>query len=560
MNLTKINPKIWWTLLILFTWYFIFSKIASTDLWWHMACGRYFFENGSYPANDFFSYTPVVAISSNSATWLGDIVLYLIYCVGGDIGMHLFRFIAIMMPVLLMLKFTKWKYNSWTLLAAVVIVVGTIQIHHVRNSIFALFFIPLILLVWSETDKERLCLLAYPGIFKIWSMMHGYCIVGIVVLGLIFIGEILDRSTTKSYLALFFCIIIMSYSMMNDDYSVPAKNVIENVKETIVETSAVKNTYPNDLFRIFMKGGDTDYVSEYQSPFDVAYTLPVRTLFLFAFCYLFYLSTLRIKDISFASFIPSICVLYLSFGYLRTTPFAFLVTMPFMAAGISKVFKNENKRLFLAPMIICLCFLATTHYYYKTNNFYVLTRILPSEPGFGKSNIHDSVIPDYVLENYPDDIYNSFNTGAYLLWSWYGKKRVFIDGRTVNYDPDFYNDYRYNYGEKYIDEYDLKRGVFSLIMDQKEIKHFLVKGWVPVVFDTSMVIMEKCGSIIPEFTGNIEKLDKIPKLHKIKIGEFVIQMINSMSNQGHGESSATFCENEKQLLDKLSIKIEVKRS
>ncbi len=69
---------------------FGFYKIGLDDHWWHLANGKAFFETGSFPTTDIFSFThygkPV-----NNWEWLWDYGTYLIWQKFGAIGIIIFR-------------------------------------------------------------------------------------------------------------------------------------------------------------------------------------------------------------------------------------------------------------------------------------------------------------------------------------------------------------------------------------------------------------------------------------------------------------------------------------
>ena len=51
------------------------TQIRDNDVWWHIASGRYVFQEGSFPATDIFSYT-ASDYPLNNMEWLFGIVLY----------------------------------------------------------------------------------------------------------------------------------------------------------------------------------------------------------------------------------------------------------------------------------------------------------------------------------------------------------------------------------------------------------------------------------------------------------------------------------------------------
>jgi hypothetical protein len=48
---------VWWAAVLLTCWSFGFTTMQGSDLWWHMAGGRWVLEHGSLHLSDPFSYT-----------------------------------------------------------------------------------------------------------------------------------------------------------------------------------------------------------------------------------------------------------------------------------------------------------------------------------------------------------------------------------------------------------------------------------------------------------------------------------------------------------------------
>ncbi|WP_321491601.1 hypothetical protein [uncultured Desulfobacter sp.] len=188
---------LFWTLLLALTWYCLISKIVSLDLWWHLACGRFYVENGCYPPTGTFTFSPVNPFTSNAKTWLGDIVLYLIHFAGGDLGLQFFRAILTLLPVWVLVQLAGKKYNLWLLFLSVLTISGTLQMQLLRNSMYGLLFLPVIVwLWWHIRQKDHLrtywLVFLFAPIMGVWSIMHGYALVGTYIVLLIFAGEMLD--------------------------------------------------------------------------------------------------------------------------------------------------------------------------------------------------------------------------------------------------------------------------------------------------------------------------------------------------------------------------------
>ncbi len=234
---SHMSPWLFWGLFFLFAGYYLVVKIGSVDLWWHLACGRYFFENGSYPVPGTFTFSPVVASTGNAKTWLGDLFLYTIHAfAGNEIGLQLFRIIAIVIPVVVFVRLSGKQYNTWTLLGGQILVWGTMQQHFVRNSIFAMIFLPLMVLIWHMANRDRRfkLLFVFPLIFLFWTHMHGYALVGLVILILFFIGDIIDQVMGKversnRFALVFLIVLIGSWGIVSMNWSLNPVSIMRNL-------------------------------------------------------------------------------------------------------------------------------------------------------------------------------------------------------------------------------------------------------------------------------------------------------------------------------------------
>jgi len=393
--------------------YLLLTKIEANDLWWHLACGRYFFEHGSYPPPGTFSFSPASQSTANSQTWLGDVVLYGIHhFFGGEIGLQVFGIIVSCIPVWVFTRFTTNRYNTWILLGSLIIVMGTYQQNLLRNSIFAMVFLPLMVWLWHIAIKERnfKWLLFYPAILLLWSHMHGYVIVGVCILSLFFVGEVIDQSIKKENRNIRFLLVLMivtgcSWGIVQVNWNINPIGILRNIQTALLQDSTPKELslktiaekpensqtdklidetsasphriihFVQALFRPFLKGGDAEIVNEYVSPFEAYAILPVKTLFMFSFCYLIYLFLGLYYDrggLRGSYVLPSLGSLFLGLGYVRTVAFPFLIALPLMAAHLPAVLKcfREDKNSFVTfirdgmPWIGLILFIALIFSFY----------------------------------------------------------------------------------------------------------------------------------------------------------------------------------------------------
>lgn len=616
-------PWVFWGLFLMTTGYYLISKIYGDDLWWHIACGRFFLENGFYPPTDTFTFSPVRPVSPNIKTWLGDLFLFGVYKVGGgEIGLHIFQMIAIIVPVKVMLVLSGNRYNGLTLLTAVLIVIGTMQQQILKNSIFTLIFLPLIILLWflvKEKKKEYL-LIGAPIIIGLWTYMHGYALVGMGILSFIFLGELFDQLMQKErrrpvFLAFFFIVVIASAAIVKTNLNFQPYTIVKEVVRTLFGPSydpapmpsSVTTTAADDskdkiqgdpslvleesgppsfkesfklLFRGFMKGGDAEYIEEFKSPFDGTSMLFVKALFILCVVYGCYLVATAVyfkHTIRLSYVFPSLASLYLGLGYLRTTGFPFQVALPFMVAGIAHFTSppeaNANSRikgmvsgggglplLNMAACFICLFLMVIQPFYLYQKQFNRVTGLVTVQPGIGRSDETRSSIPRFALERFPNEnLFNSYNVGGSLIWSWYGMKKVFIDSRSIDYAKEFYDDYTMNYGLKYIEKMGLKHGIFSIVNDFEWYDMYMSQNWNVTFFDASMTLIERRTEEgydqfygkVPRFIGDSADIESLTYVSRVAFGRFLDNTLKYMLHFGRLKDTFDFYEHIKPMLEAL---------
>lgn len=646
-KMNKLPPWLFAALFFLSAGYLLLTKIESADLWWHLACGRYFFENGSYPPTGTFTFSPVKPFpGSNALTWLGDLALFFIYQFsGGETGLQVLRVVAVCVPVWVFVRLSQNRTNTWTLLGALFIVMGTYQQNLLRNSIFALFFLPLMVLLWHTAVQHRnfRWLLPYPFILLAWTHMHGYALVGLWILALFFLGEVVDQGIRKEsrnfrFLAILFAVLVCSWAIVNVNWHVNPLKILYNIQADILQKDMDKKTafekkdqkpksaphlsplsdnwitsrfntgkeYAKHLFRPFLKGGDADYVLEYVSPFDAYGILPAKTLFIFSFLYMGYLLCgffFDRKGLKASYILPSLASIFLGLGYVRTLAFPFLIALPLMAAHlpglvaalnsnkppfvrwmryitpwfaiityfiVSLIFFTSSLRhfqnfftgpVFMAlsliclaillltavyraqmyfrfssfllaflPLIFCVQFAWASHYHFKEKKFYQLTQIFTREPGIGRNSKFRDAMPDYVLNKYPkENLFNAYGIGGFLLWKWYGQKKVFIDSRSIAYPKNFYEDYKINNGQTYLDRMDIDKAMSPITNGEKTNQTFMSKNWALICFDINAALWQRPSPgdltstfrVLPIFIGKPGDLDLLPVFELNALGNFI---------------------------------------
>lgn len=311
---SKFTNLAFWLTFASFAWFYAFGSLNTYDLWWHLAHGRYFFENGSFPSIGTFTDAPVVheyqGFIENVA--IGDLLLYLLYFVGGLFGLQALKAIAILGCVIVFMQACQWKKNIWTLSGLVLMSVGVNQLLIVKNAIFSLLCVLFMSFFWMKFIKSKMSfwyLYALIPFFGLWANLHGAVMLGVFIYLLFILGYIIEsvlnpeKNQWNKVLHLIL-VFMISYFWVNQSWSL---NIVERVVGVFKTKTVQHKSQPvkeieekkdvlgkiKNSFRVLFNDSSQDqyFVSEYHSPFDNMQSSAAWATFILFLVYLYYLHT-----------------------------------------------------------------------------------------------------------------------------------------------------------------------------------------------------------------------------------------------------------------------------
>jgi tetratricopeptide (TPR) repeat protein len=262
----------------------------------------------------------------------------------------------------------------------------------------------------------------------------------------------------------------------------------------------------------------------------------------------------------------------LSLESFSSKPSSFSVAIlfcPLLVAGLlflrcKDFFKRATQGFALGLSIYSLlCFAPFIHYEnntYRKGDFHSVSGFLDTEPGLGKSNKFFDGMADYVLEKLPENktIYNTYNMGGYLQWKWYGKRKVFIDGRSIIFDNDFYQAYTKNNAQAYIKKHDFEHAIINMLVDKDRLKVLLQQGWTPIAFDPGMTVLQRSEQkiqdnfgILPAYQEGERPIPDMENLDRQALGNFFMETLNHMMFFGRIKDGKAFMENSMEIIEQL---------
>jgi len=194
-----------WPLIVLAGFLFFVSLVPlpPNDFWWHLKIGEIIYTEKMIPSTNMFAWTLSADAPFTYGAWLGELLIYLFYKVGGLELVTLMRNLLAGITFWLV-AYESWrKSGSWRLSALAVVLACGMTINNLptRPQIWSWvpFMIYLIILgKYVDRQINPRWLLVLPGLMIFWVNAHGAFILGGVMIGIFFVGEVLRRLITPT--------------------------------------------------------------------------------------------------------------------------------------------------------------------------------------------------------------------------------------------------------------------------------------------------------------------------------------------------------------------------
>ncbi len=474
-------------LLLLVTLALRFAEpVKDSDLFFHLKYAEYMVENQTLiPDHSIYSWTP----ARNDAiycTWMGSLFLYGLFKLGGLPLLFAMRYV-LLATALSLLWWTAFKLKqgrkttTWLILTVCLLALmpGTF----LKPELFSLLFFVLMTVVyfsvkagiWKKQPGRAFFLL--PALFLLWVNTHGVFVFGLVTLCLMACGEAintwrkvstaLDKRTLHYFLiATFLSVAACLITPYGLDYLLHIAERFSQGDDALKTVAAYLTIFDP---RLRLTHSDQFWI-----------IMSASTVGLFGYYWL------RYRSMDWSLLILNGFLCWLAAQFHRTSFF----WPPFWALSMIYVlhkieWPRWNKIKFVVQFCLVLGFLFLSgRAVYEAAYRPFATRYL----GFGIGYFNPVQASDFVKKQRPGSrMYNSYNTGGYLLWDLYPGQKVFFDAR---YFPfiDWYNEYYgFNDGdtpiEKFHSRYPFDFAVVDYISSQSPIIKFLVSDkWKPVFY------------------------------------------------------------------------------
>ncbi len=194
----KLRVEHLWLVVILaaFGFYVSLVPLVPNDFWWHLKAGEIIATTGRIPTTNLFAWTLAPEHPYVYGAWLAELLFYGLYRLGGLAWPTVARTVLALAAFALVAFEARRRSASWRIAALVLVPLCLMTLNNllVRTQNWAwLPFVGfwLVLTRYREGQLGARSLLLLPLLLVFWVNVHGSWILGPVLLGLTFIGELL---------------------------------------------------------------------------------------------------------------------------------------------------------------------------------------------------------------------------------------------------------------------------------------------------------------------------------------------------------------------------------
>jgi hypothetical protein len=222
------------------------TPVEEYDFFWHLASGRWIWENGALPTQDPFSYTSGEPDGRDAfilrGYWLAQLIYYFLWSLAGPTGIVLLRVGILTATAHFIYRSLRDRglAPSWSVLAVAPF------LFDIRLRLFIgdrpqqwtfLFVAMLFHLLETLRRRERLRVdirtVGLPLLMIVWANLHGGFVLGNVIIALYCIGLVLDTvrsgqrvSAVMPFLGL--CVVAGISSLLNPSHAAAALTILDN--------------------------------------------------------------------------------------------------------------------------------------------------------------------------------------------------------------------------------------------------------------------------------------------------------------------------------------------
>lgn len=453
----RLNVYAGWIALVVLFGLVIFTanvEVKDVDLWLHIATGRYIVETLSIPDHDILSFT----INNRpwiDHEWLFQVAVHYVYSMFGADGLINMCVVAVGLTfvLLLMIGYSERRMGLTILLLNIILLNYMMRIMLRPDMFSLLFFIFFIHTLAVQIDRRSSLFILFI-LQVLWVNTHGFFIFGPILVLLVILAEWskrhlklpyewakVGRYTDEEYRRLFIAFFLVLAACLVNPYHINGVLYPLGVLSSISGESKIFFEHIQELGKPI----------EWNTLFSMDQYPPYRWMIILSAGSFI----LNFRRMDIGMFILWLIFLLFSLNALRNMTFFsvvsyFVILINMQHVDWKEIFSinllNKKKlrqagalvfKIFMIVWMINIGLALTTRGYF---NFDTLER--KSEFGGISLKNYPYKAADFLVNNkIKGNFFNDFNSGAYLLGRAYPDIRVFIDGRTEVYGPEYFRNY-----------------------------------------------------------------------------------------------------------------------
>jgi len=424
-------------------------KIENKDIWFHLKVGQYIVENITMPFYDVFSYT-IQGQPWINQSWLSGVFFYLIFNIFGAGGLIIFSTLLLSIALFLLASIGYKKDNFLIVILFLMLTASyTFHMLPIRPLIFAYVFSAIyFFILYNYRLKSKNLIYFLPFFQLIWTNLHASFIIGIAIIFSFIVGDLLMWKLN----------IIPSDRMINRSHF--SKLLIVGFISAIV---CFINPYgyklPMYVFSLLKSKIFMTHLTEWVSIFQY-HSVPPIELFYYKIIVGVVITTflLNIKKLDITNLIIFIGFLFLSLSSRRNVSLFLFLSLPILCINLNDIIEKiityfRRKKmdtiihsLKLATQILFIFVVVIQIFRVLTDRFYFDYTFKERQFGLGVMEFpyryFDEATTFIERNNISGNMFNDLETGNYLVWRFYPKRKVFFDMRVTDYGEDFFGAYK----------------------------------------------------------------------------------------------------------------------
>jgi tetratricopeptide (TPR) repeat protein len=429
-------------------------EIKDLDLWLHLGLGKYIVHTGFHiPTVDILSCT-IAGSPWVNHEWLFQVILYLIYQVQGPNGLILMQVVltAVTGLLLFLLGYRKEKQFLSILLFLFTALLYQMRFT-IRPDLYSLFFFVVYIWVLSVFLKSKWSIAVLFVVQVLWSNMHGFFFFGPFFIMIALAAEWMKRHVPLPWEWKHIA------RLTDQEYRHLKSIFVVAILACLMNPLTFKGAwYPIGVF--LQISGDSaiffDHIMELKRPIDMSnllgggeFTHYKLLILISAVSFIF-----NRRRIDIGALLFWLVFLVFSLAAVRNVVYfafsAYLVSMKNISelsfSDIVPIEIYDKKFVYIVGLVFKVLLIlwvgqyiieAAGHGYFDFNTYERKSEFL----GVSQRHFPDKAV-DFLVENkIKGNMFNEFNSGAYVVGKCFPDVKVYIDGRTEVYGPDFFKHY-----------------------------------------------------------------------------------------------------------------------